>query len=86
MYDFALQQKLFEHRLEKKGLSLAIEGGTLSGDFGHVQLNAQRDALRSVMGLQRDEPCTLCSTMYPGNQDKRHTDGFAVGIRLTFGR
>jgi len=85
MYDFALQQPLFEQRLAKKGLGLSIEGGTLSGNFGNVKLNADRDNLRAVMGVKPGDPCTLCSTMFPSNNDTRHADGFAVGLRFTFG-
>ena len=85
MYDFAMQQPLFQQRLAKKGLGLAIEGGTLSGNFGNVKLNADRDNLRAVMGIKPGDPCTLCGTMFPSNNDTRHSDGFAVGLRLTFG-
>jgi hypothetical protein len=85
MYDFAMQQPLFPQLLAKKGLGLAIEGGTLTGNFGNVKLNTDRDNLRAVMGIKSGDPCTLCSAMFPSNNDTRHGDGFAVGLRLTFG-
>lgn len=82
MYDFALQQPI----LQRPGVTLSIEGGTLSGNFGNPKLNADRDTLRAVMGIRPGEPCTLCSTLYPSNGDTNHASGVAFGIRLTFGR
>ncbi|HTK84440.1 MAG TPA: hypothetical protein VL625_05080 [Patescibacteria group bacterium] len=82
MYDFALQQPI----LQRPGITFSIEGGTLSGNFGNPKLVADRDMLRSVMGIRPGEPCTLCSTLYPSNGDTNHASGVAFGIRLTFGR
>jgi hypothetical protein len=82
MYDFALQQPI----LQRPGLTLSVEGGTLSGNFGNPKLNAERDTLRAVTGLRPGEPCTLCNILYPSGGDTSHASGVAFGIRLTFGR